>query len=181
MTKFSVEHLIVCRIAMEGYSRFPVTDVDVSTISFPICDMRFHSFDDALLTLQELIKTNRKPGRLITSDLPYLNIEDRWRAESECHSSVPLTGPPSQRWRISSPGEYQPLLTQTRPTHCGNLFSIKFRFNAETQIQVPTSEGVLESSWYPTLPYYETVSIFNEKISFLRPAEVVPGPETAEP
>jgi hypothetical protein len=181
MTKFNVEYLTICRIAMLDDLRFSATAVDGSDVSFEIYDMRFHNFDDALLALQELVKSFRKPGDLITGDLPFLNIEDRWRAESECHSSVPLTGRPIQRWRISSSAEYQPQLTQLRPTHYGEDLEVKFRFNAETQLQMPTSEGVLESSWYPTIPYYETVSILNEKIRFLRPAEVVPGPECAEP
>lgn len=150
------------------------------TENLSIDEIFFTSIEAAVGAAGQHLGRHMHPGTLLDETLPFLNVEDRWRAEAETVAKLPLMYRPLHRSQTvggisSSPGAPHP---DDIPPE-GKI--IRFGFKTESQIITLDSESTYRSKWYPSATHYINVWVFKSELTFVDHAEVVPGPETAEP
>lgn len=151
-----------------------------STGNLNIYDIFFTSIEAAVGAAGQHLSRHMHPGTRLDEILPFLNVEDRWRAEAETVSKLPLKLRPLHRSQTvggvsSSPAAPHP---DDIPPE-GKI--IRFGFKTESQIITLDAESTYRSKWYPSVLHYINVRIFKSELTFVDHAEVAESPEFAEP
>lgn len=145
-----------------------------------ISDVLFSNVESALKAAAEHLSQHISPGKQLDEILPFLNVEDRWRAEAETVPKLPLKFRPVHRSKISSGISSFPDAPHTDDILL-NGKEVKFGFKTETQVVVTDTESEYHSEWYPSATYYVKAWIFKTELTFVNHAEVAGSPEIAEP
>jgi hypothetical protein len=186
MGQFSANRHTVYSVFFDDRINYEDLDPEIArlhpgpTENLNIHDVFFTSVEAAVVAAGQHLGRHMHGGTQLDDPMPFLNVEDRWRAEAETVPKLPLKFQPIHRSQTvggvsSSPGAPHP--DDIPPD--GKI--IRFGFKTESQIITLDSESTYRSKWYPSATYYVNVWIFKSELTFVDHAEVVPGPEIAEP
>lgn len=151
-----------------------------STENLSIDEIFFTSIEAAVEAAGQHLGRHMHPGTLLDETLPFLNVEDRWRAEGETVPKLPLMYRPLHRSQTVGGVSSHPAAPHPDDIPPEGKI-IRFGFKTESQIITLDSESTYRSKWYPSATHYINVWVFKSELTFVDHAEVVPGPETAEP
>lgn len=150
------------------------------TENLSICDVFFTSIEAAVRAAGQHLNRHAQKDLSLEDALPFLNVEDRWRAEGETVPKLPLMYRPLHRSQILGGVSSYPAAPHPDDIPPDGKV-IRFGFKTESQIITLDAESTYRSKWYPSAPHYINVWVFKSELTFVSHAEVVPGPETAEP